>query len=258
MVKDILLDIKEQDVLLADTASNNEPCFDVRWSGNVCNIIIPAIYTNYVFYDANGEFTCKVKISYKPLASAFSFAIQLVNGTSPVSGGNAASYIYGSLEKTLLKASQLPIINTDGTYRLLFKRSSESVLVYSGEESDFAIGPSDNQNAQLITLCGPGKNYRYPTTGIDITKYLNSVVAQTDLQEQIQNQFNADNKTIYSAEFDSQTGDLETFFSAEKEQDDDTSTLTPIAELDTSVIDNMTDDEIRNLIDFSYYEYQED
>lgn len=235
MVKDILLDVNECDILLADTSSSNEPCFDVEWSGSVCKILVPSAYSSLVKY-TDGEFVCKCIIPYKPLNSVFTIVVY-VGGTlsTTISGGEAKSYLFGALTATTMKACQLPVINHDFVYRVQFVSGKSCAFVYSGESMDLAIGPSDNQSAQLLSLCAPGKNYRYPTLGVDITRYVNTVVGHTDIQKRLREQFLADNKNLYDAAFDSDTGEVSTTFSPESESADD-DWLTPVSELDLAVL----------------------
>ena len=208
MARDILLDINECDILLANNSVSNEPCFDVEWSGSLCKIMIPATYSSSVKY-TDGEFVCRCRIPYKPLNSVFTIAVYVGGAASSViTGGEAKCYLFGSLTATSLKACQLPIVNHNFVYQIQFVSGKSGAFVYSGEVTDLAIGPSDNQVAQLLSLCAPGKNYRYPTTGVDITRYVNTVVNYTDMQSRLKEQFLADHKELYGVAFDDKTGEI--------------------------------------------------
>ena len=86
-----------------------------------------------------------------------------------------------------------------------------------------------------MSLCAPGKNYRYPTTGVDITRYVNTVVNYTDMQSRLKEQFLADHKELYGAAFDDKTGEIATSFSSEGELEED-EWLTSVSELDLTVL----------------------
>jgi len=252
MVKDTLIDIKERDILIGDKSNQNEPYFNVEWDGLKCSIKVPYAYSSYAKYGSDGTYSCCVFIPYMPLDKMFMFEL-LVNdgnvyGITDITGGIAFTKPYDSLKPVEIKACQLPILNADGKYRVVFTQGSDKVMVYSAKESDLAVGASDNQSAQLLAICAPGKNYRYPTTGVDITKYLNSIVPYTDLNKRIDEQYKSDGKNLHSADFDNHTGDLVTVFSKETEKIEKEK-LTPVDKLKTDFLGQFTDANIRTFID---------
>lgn len=252
MVKDILLNIKERDILIGDKSNQNEPCFDVEWENAKCIVKIPYAYSETVEYDDNDTFTCRVKIPYKPLASTFTFEIYVDKGEgyllSEITGGTACTKPFYSLKPVEIVASQLIMLDLNGDFKVIFTKNSDKVMISSYKESDILNGASDNQSAQLIALCAPGKNYRYPTTGIDIVNYINSVVDYTDLQDKIVEQYEADGKAIFSADFDSITGNLETVFKGEDAIEEDAQ-LTDISDLKTDWLGLFSDANVRTFID---------
>lgn len=252
MAKDTLIDIRERDIVIGDKSNQSEPCFNVEWDEKKCKIKVPYAYSSYAKYDANGIYSCRVFIPYMPLDGRFLFEL-LVNdgnvyGVTDITGGKAYTKPYDSLKPIEVKASQLPIIDIDGMFRVVFTRGSDKVMIFSAKESDLAVGTSDNQSAQLLAICAPCKNYRYPTTGIDITKYLHSIVPYTDLNKKIDEQYKSDGKNIHSADFDNHTGDLVTIFSKEEGKEED-GKLTPVDKLKTDWLSQFTDANIRTLID---------
>ena len=252
MAKDTLIDIKERDIVIGDKSNQSEPCFNVEWDEKKCKIKVPYTYSSYAKYDANGIYSCRVFIPYMPLDETFLFEL-LVNdgnvyGVTDITGGKVYTKPYDSLKPVEVKASQLPIIDIDGMFRVVFTRGSDKVMIFSAKESDLAIGTSDNQSAQLLAICAPGKNYRYPTTGIDITKYLHSIVPYTDLNKRIDEQYKNDGKNIHSADFDNHTGDLVTVFSKE-EGKEEREKLVSVDKLKTDWLRQFTDANIRTFID---------
>ena len=97
------------------------------------------------------------------------------------------------------------------------------------------------QSSQLLSICEPGKYYRYPTSGIGTTKYIGSVVSNTDLGDKIIEQFKNNGISVQDAEFDASTGELQViFFNEEIDQDEG---LLEISELDVSEVD-VSDEEL--------------
>lgn len=112
--------------------------------------------------------------------------------------GSCHGYIEG-IDKIITPA-QLLLINPDGFYVMILQDGVP--YIYSGTDTDFAIIDSAQQSAKLLLKCGPGKNYRYPTTGIDLDQYLNSIVERTDIGEKLMNELQDDGISLESAEFD--------------------------------------------------------
>ena len=119
-------------------------------------------------------------------------------------------------------------------------------LLYSGKSSDIEVNFSDDQSAQLLSLCAPGNYFRYPFTGIGVTGYLNRIIEYSDLEEVIKKQFAGDGKTVQTAEFDNTTGKLDVLFSPEIEEED--TDLLDIDELDKNFFDAFTDEYVRRNI----------
>lgn len=218
MVRDIIIDMKERDLLTEDKSNASIPIFDSLW-GNIfdedkeldiliCNIIIPEAYWSMVKYE-DGEMTCRFKSAYIPNTS--NFRIRLVGLRSGKYyvfsnirgefGLPVNSYVLSKNIAAPISASMLPFIDIDGEFLVRLVQNSKSEVldkayIYSAKSTDISINYSDDQASQLLTLCAPGKSYRYPTTGVGITKYLNCVVAHSDLQKVLEAQFNGDKKPI--------------------------------------------------------------
>lgn len=200
------------------------------------NIIVPSGYINNIQLKDN-KFECYVKAEYYPVNSEFLVRlvvfdvaaneyvpIQRYAINAPLPAGAEYYPTYTDRPQTVM-ACQLPSIDPDGQFVVLFSQYVNADLscatIYSAKSVDFSIGDSDSQSAQLLARCAPGKYYRYPTTGLDLTKYINSVAEHTDMVESLVSQFASDSKQISEAEFDSSTGDLQIAFVGTKEADDE-------------------------------------
>lgn len=265
MVRDLIIDMKERDLLTEDKSSASVPIFDSLW-GNIfdedkeldiliCNIIIPEAYWSMVGYE-DGEMTCRFKSAYIPNTS--NFRIRLVglrDGKYYVFsrirgdfGLPVNSYVLSKNIAAPIPACMLPFIDIDGEFTVKMVQNSKSEVldkayIYSSKSTDISINYSDDQASQLLTLCAPGKSYRYPTTGVGITKYLNCVVAHSDLQKVLEAQFNGDKKPVQDAEFDNETCKLDVLFSPEKEESD--TGLDDIDDLNLSFFSLFTDEYVR-------------
>lgn len=265
MVRDLILDLPERDLSLIDKSLETELIFDTVW-GNlfdedeandvlICNIIIPEAYWSVIKF-VDGELTCCFQTSYYPDERNFNIRpIALKDGKYYLFGElgmdlGVSAFSYG-LNKNIaapIAASMLSLINIEGVYRvrILQNTTSQSLnkaYIYSAFKTDIEVNFSDDQSAQLLSLCLPGNYYRYPTTGIGITKYLNSVISHTDLTEILQTQFELDNRSLEEAEFDTDTGKL-TIVCRPEEETEDTG-LSGIDSLNLDFFERFTDDFIR-------------
>lgn len=225
------------------------------------NIIIPYRKASQVSYDANGEYSCKVHVDY--YGEAKSFFVRLVSRSNVIGKyidlhlsnqkcPNSCECKYRQTFMDMPKpiyASQLQIININGYYQVQFKRykggNIERSFIYQADDIDFEIGNGDNQSAQLLARCAPGKYYRYPTSGVDLTKYIGSVVEHSDLKEKLSDEFDRDNKNISEASFDNENGNLEILFTSANEADD--KNLDDVNKLDIELLRVADDDYIRSL-----------
>lgn len=241
MAKDILVNTQSGDLLMSDVSSPTA-YWDVVWGKIVdgdedeyMNIIVPSKSINDITY-SNNKFKCLVQASYHPVNKPF--LIRLVvkdiatneytsirdwNSNAPSATG-AVYYPQYTGNAEDIMACQLPLINPNGYFEIVFKRYDNSnftrAIVCSATETDFDIGTSDNQEVQMITRCAPAKYYRYPTTGLDLTNYINSVVEHTNLTSQLITELSNDNRVITEASFDNATGNLQVIFSGTNEASD--------------------------------------
>lgn len=179
MVRDIIIDMKERDLLTEDKSNASIPIFDSLW-GNIfdedkeldiliCNIIIPEAYWSMVKYE-DGEMTCRFKSAYIPNTS--NFRIRLVGLRSGKYyvfsnirgefGLPVNSYVLSKNIAAPISASMLPFIDIDGEFLVRLVQNSKSEVldkayIYSAKSTDISINYSDDQASQLLTLCAPGK-----------------------------------------------------------------------------------------------------
>lgn len=268
MVRDLILDIKERDLLFEDKSNANMPVFDSVW-GNIfdedkavdvliCNIIIPEGYWRSIEYQDN-EFICRFTSAYIPDIRNFRIRLvaiheghySLFSSIRGDFGIPVNSYAISKNLATPISASMLPFIDIDGQFLVKLVQSPNSELldrayIYSSKKTDLNINYSDDQASQLLSICMPGKSYRYPTTGVGIIKYLNAVIDHTDLHTVLETQFSGDNKTILSADFDSETCNLDVLCNPEKAIEDEN--LEKVDNLNFGFFDVFSDDYVRRNI----------
>lgn len=268
MVRDLTLDIKERDLLFQDKSNPNMPVFDAIW-GNlfdedgaievlICNIIIPQGYWRTIEY-TDDEYICRFTSPYIP--DTRNFRVRLVaiqDGRyslfANIRGDFGIPVNSFAISKNMaapISASMLPYIDIDGQFVIKLVRNPNSELldrayIYSSKVTDVGIDFSDDQASQLLSICAPGKSYRYPTTGVGIIKYLNAVIDHTDLHDVLETQFSGDNKTILSADFDSETCNLDVLCNPEKAVDDEN--LEKVENLNFGFFEAFTDDYVRRNI----------
>ena len=264
MAKDILVNTQSGDLLISENDIQTT-FWDVIWGklfdsdgAEYMNIVVPSAYVNEIQYKDN-QFECLVQADYYPINDTFQARLvvedvatgkyRLIQDYS-INAPEAMGVVYYPTytgKPQDIYACQLPSIDIDGKFKVLFKQYSNSIfsraIIVSAKDTDFSIGESDSQSAQLLAKCAPGKYYRYPTTGLDLTKYINSVVEHTNMTTQLVKQYSADSKQITSAEFDSSTGDLQIVFSGTDEADD--SNLSDPATLDIELFRVADDDFVR-------------
>lgn len=179
MVRDLILDMKERDLLFENKPNRNMPVFDSVW-GNlfdedeavevlICNIIIPEGYWRTIMYQDN-EFLCQFTSQYIP--DTRNFRIRLV----AVKDGNyslfsnirgdfgipVSSYAISKNIAAPIAACMLPYIDIDGQFIVkLVKNPGAEILdkayIYSSKVTDLNVNYSDDQASQLLSLCAPAK-----------------------------------------------------------------------------------------------------
>lgn len=264
MAKDILVATQSGDFLVSEDLSQ-ALYWNVVWGklfdsdeAEYMNIVVPSGYINEIQLK-NNQFECRVQATYYPVNSDFLVRLVVYNVATnnyvPIqdyvqnapSAMGAVYYPTYTSRPQNISACKLPIVDIDGRFKIVFRQYANSAfshaVICSAKDSDFNVGNSDSQSAQLLARCAPGKYYRYPSTGLDLTQYINSVVEHTDLTTQLISQFSSDSKQISEAEFDSSTGDLQIVFSGTKEAEDEN--LSDPQSLDVQLFRIADDDFIR-------------
>ena len=258
-VRDILVNVDSGDLLLSAGDMSSRLFLNKVWgilfeddNANTlyANVIIPSRKLNKLVADDQNRYLLYVKASYYPYNTPFQVRLVLDNnGTyEPIEQPScrfpvlSLAYIPGK-ELMRCNASELPGININGNYlfKLEFGQGSNTAYVYTADNTDLLVGGSDLQASQLLSVCEPGKYYRYPTTGIGVTKFIGSVVQHTELGDKIIEQFQNNGISVQDADFDARTGELQVIFF--NEEIDEDSGLLDVSEIDLSSLD-VTDEEL--------------
>ncbi len=159
----------------------------------------------------------KVEIPYTPIYKPFKVRIvryfdenTSMSVMNPVDGSEWFE-VHTSLwrqEKLLLRASQLIMVNQDN-YIVQLDGANGIGYIWSANDSDAVNIAANIQNRNLLLKCIPSNNYRYPTSGVGLVRFLHANLSQTNLATILQNEFKADKVTVKSAAFNSFTGDID-------------------------------------------------
>lgn len=265
MAKDILVNTESGDFSFSKTAIQTI-YWNVVWGklfdadeALYMNIVVPSGSINNTHYK-DGKFECKVQAAYCPTNSEFLVRLVVMNVatnnysliqeyvTDAPKEAGVEYYPTFTESPQNIKACQLPLVDADGQFNIIFQQYANSsftkATIYSTKSADLTVDNSDSQSAQLLARCAPGKYYRYPSTGLDLTKYINSVVEHTDMVDALVTQFKADSKQVTEAEFDNTTGDLQVVFSGTQEASD-TNLIDPKL-LDVDIFRTAYDDFVRD------------
>lgn len=262
MAKDILVNTNTGDFLMTEHDAK-VTYWEVVWGKlfstdtmEYMNIVVPDWYLSNIRY-TDDEYICQVHADYYPVDEIFQarFVVGYSDGyvnavsldSNVIQPVTVIFYPNTSGESINILASQLSMIDVNGYFKLKFKRyvngNYQNAVIYQAEDSDFSIGDSDNQSAQLLARCAPGSYYRFPGLGVDLTKYINSIVGHTQLVQSLVDEFKSDSKTVIEAEFNNENGDLNVSFSGTREAND--YNLTDPDLLDVDLFQLADDDYVR-------------
>ena len=236
-MKDILFDIQERDIVMRN--QNKKQKFDTAsWYSDEDGYCVLKIESD-ILNSLPGVYVTINNRKYKVMAGDKEVRISSVSDTFYFTAKyhpsnlkvkiilNGATYqlktkFWNEAEYDI-KACQFPIIDISGKYVVKIIRKEGEMApyacLYSANELDMEFVESQDQEAQLLSLSAPGNMYRFPLVGIDAFKYVNSVPSLTDLGTNIINQFESDGKSIVSASFDANTGNIEVEFSTHDQVD---------------------------------------
>lgn len=219
MRRDIHIDTNTGDVVLRD--QNKDMLSHLfQWKGEddtyvYGQVILPSVSDLNNIY----EHGVKVEIPYTPIFKPIQLTfVQAVDGivtrtlTNPVNLStrfDVYTHSLGKTENTHIKASQLLMINNDGNYIVQLEKNGGNVFMWSGALSDLEVADANIQNRNLMLMCVPSNNYRYPTSGVGLVRYLHGNLDQTDLANRLDSEFKADKVSVNNASFDSYTGDID-------------------------------------------------
>lgn len=263
MVKDILLDIEASDVQLTDKQNDAFIYYETIWgkvfdadddSTLFLNIVVPYSQQRILTFPDNGIFSCNILAQYFPEDRNFKIRFVLGNENEYFHFDEQSSFHEYVIAKSYLEdfytlqpisACQLMNINDDGKYTIVIRKDEpNSAEIYTFGNNDLLFGESDNQSAKLLSLCGPGNNYRYPISGVGITDYINTVIGDSNLGQRMIDEFSGNNTPVISANFDNETGNLIVSQSSEQEEEIEFEELT---EEDIKIIRSADDDFIRKM-----------
>ena len=219
MRRDIHIDTTTGDVVLQDRNKNTitHPFKLIGESDAYVygQVTIPSISDLDEIY----EHGVKVEIPYTPIYKPIQLTfVQAVDGvvtrtlTNPVNLStyfDVYAHLLGKEEDAHIKASQLLMINNDGNYIVQLEKNGGNVFMWSGALSDLEVADANIQNRNLMLMCVPSNNYRYPTSGVGLVRYLHGNLDQTDLANRLDSEFKADKVSVNNASFDSYTGDID-------------------------------------------------
>ena len=268
VVRDILFDVDRRDLVFSSKASRYLNYYEIIWGSLFvddtpdilyANVEIPSYGVDSMVVDSDGKYRIHVRSSYRP--QAVPFVVRLVtkvNGEYVKIEQNhhqnmvpVESLAYFPHRQVRVNASELLFIDNGGKFVVELVVGSPNVAyLYSSCNMDFDIGFSDDQSAQLLSICGPGKYYKHPLSGVDITRYINTVVEYTDFMGRISDEFEKNKTDVQEVDFDSSTGKIQVKF---KNEDGivESAKLVPVEDLDYQNLDVLDSelDEIGDVID---------
>ena len=125
---------------------------------------------------------------------------------NPVNGGDWFDLVLP--DKTSVYTNNLHTINGEHIYFLNISQDNVYVTVYSGDNSDFIIRESLQQNKIMLLKAMAGNIYQYPTTGVGLVNFLHSNFEQAGLGNKLQSEFTDDKMIIDDADINSESGEL--------------------------------------------------
>lgn len=216
MRRDIQVNTQIGDIVLSNRNSLTACSFEWQEESDVYlfgRIILP------VQYDIKGIYTkgVLVEIPYTPRYKRMRIEVCRTFGTAtyqavrnPVDHSryfNLKTKYLGGADKTFY-APQLLMIDED-KYVIQLVENSADAYVWASSDSDLNNVKASIQNRNLLLKCVPSNNYRYPTSGVGLVRYLHSALSQSDLANRLQDEFKNDKVMVNSAAFNSYTGDID-------------------------------------------------
>lgn len=216
MRKDIQVNTQIGDMILQDSETLAVRQFDWDSEGDVWLYGQITLPSNYDVSKLAVE-GVRVSIPYTPIYKPMKVRIARKYGSSheravvnPVDGGEwfeVRAKLYGT-DDMLPKVPELLRISMDD-YIVQLDMDNGLAYIWSGIHSDMVNVNANIQNRNLLLRCVPSNNYRYPTSGVGLIRYLHSNLSRTGLADKLQSEFEADLVMVNYAAFNADTGDLE-------------------------------------------------
>ncbi len=238
MTTDILVNTSQKD-LIGDNSKSGRTFFVAEYGmhrigsdqTSYLDVIIPAKYSV-----SPGTEDVYVKAPYIPVAGPLNVRFLSLSGTTytiiQVFGENSLPMSVASADGTLsyMNACSIMGIDIDGYLRLSCNSDDHVCEVYKAGDSDLNIGNSDRQCVEMMMQCGPGKNYRYPITGIDAPRFIGSIIDRTTAAEDILRELEDDRHTTKDVTYNDETKRM-------RVETDEYNNIQEIEQIDTSTLD---------------------
>lgn len=214
MRRDIQINTATNDIVLKNQSIIGEQAFN--WLEDE-ELFLTAQITVPLNFDIKQLYTTGVMVKipytpiYKPIKIRFGRDFGggniriVINPTDNSEWFEVHTRLFG-LQDKILYASQLIMVSQD--YYLIQINKGVAYL-WSNAISDMVNINANIQNRNLLLQCVPSNNYRYPTSGVGLIKYLHANLSHSGLAEKLQTEFKDDKVEIINAAFNSYSGDLE-------------------------------------------------
>jgi hypothetical protein len=156
-----------------------------------------------------------VQIPYIPVFKELKIRFRIENGNgSPEYMLNKTDNrvwftVYRGMEtggKHPIRMSEFQELNENGNFNLILKDGY--LTVFSGDETDFEIKASLEQNKVFLLKAFRGNLYQHPTTGVGLVDFLHGNPENTTLAVRLRQEFENDGMIIDNAAMNSTSGEL--------------------------------------------------
>ena len=201
MRRDIQINTATNDIVLKNQSIIGEQAFN--WLEDE-ELFLTAQITVPLNFDIKQLYTTGVMIKipytpiYKPIKIRFGRDFGggniriVINPTDNSEWFEVHTRLFG-LQDKILYASQLIMVSQD--YYLIQINKGVAYL-WSNAISDMVNINANIQNRNLLLQCVPSNNYRYPTSGVGLIKYLHANLSHSGLAEKLQTEFKDDKVEI--------------------------------------------------------------
>lgn len=214
MRTDIYVNTITGDIVLKNQNSLEEYLFEWIEETDLqltAQIILPSNFDIKQLYTIGVQIKIPYTPIYKPIKIRFSRDLGggniriVINPTDNSEWFEVHTRLFG-LQDKILYASQLIMVSQD---YYLIQINKVVAYLWSNAISDMVNINANIQNRNLLLQCVPSNNYRYPTSGVGLIKYLHANLSHSGLAEKLQTEFKDDKVEIINAAFNSYSGDLE-------------------------------------------------